>query len=281
MWKWPPRLKGRELAVPVTIAVLLAVLYGPVLVYLVRVWLESPYYSHGFLVLIVSAVIAWLRRKELLKGRPAAAGAAVLALGLAVYVAGFVYRIQWLWASSVVPVLAGLLLQFRGVGATRAMLFPLLFLFLMIPLPLGDLAAVPLQSVSAGWSAWLLQTLGVPVVRTGCEIQLAGTVFLVGAPCSGMQTLVSLLAFAVLFAYLLKGPYLRRTFLVLLALPAALVANVVRITFLVYAARTWGEETTLGVLHGASSVAVFLLVVMLLFLVARVLRCRLTQAESG
>lgn len=274
------KIKGGQLVTPVLIGGISAALYVPALVYLVQVWLASPYYSHGFLVLPVSALLAWFRRKELVEAKPAGAGAVVLAMGLVVYAVGFIYKIQWLWVFSVLPVTAGLLLYFRGVRATRSMLFPICFLLFMIPLPVLDSITVPLQLASTSGSASIVQAFGLPVITTGTEIQLTGSTFIIGATCSGMSTLISLLALTALFAYLLKGHYLKRTVLFLLVFPIAVAANVLRITLLLFVAHTWGSEAALGSFHSLSSPIVFLLAILSLFLLSRVSGCSLREGES-
>jgi len=277
---WSNRVKRGQLVTTVLIGGMCTALYVPVLVYLVQVWLASAYYSHGFLVLPVSALLVWSRRKELAEAKPAGVGAVVLTIGLVAYAVGFIYRIHWLWASSVIPVTAGLLLYFRGARATRSMLFPICFLIFMIPLPVLDSVTVPLQLASTSGSASMVRAFGLPVSNTGTEIQLAGSTFIIGATCSGMSTLISLLALTALFAYLLKGHYLKRTVLFLLAFPIAVAANVLRIALILFVAHFWGSEAALGFFHGLSSPIVFLIAILSLFLISRVSGCSLREADS-
>lgn len=266
-------MKGRRLIGPILTATILISLYFPVFVWLIRIWLNSPYYSHGFLILPVSAFIAWTRRKELARTKPSTIGVVIFAAGLVIYIVGFVWKIYWLWAFSLLPVAFGLLLYFSGVKPTRAMMFPIWFLIFMIPLPFLDSIAIPLQSISASMSALIVQAIGIPVTRIGAEIRLADSVFIIGLPCSGMNTLISLLALAALFLYFMKAPFYKKVSLFLLAFPIAILANVFRIALLLVIAHLWGTEAALTFFHGFSSLFLFLIAFLFLFLLSRLFRC--------
>ena len=127
--------RSRLLIGPVLTGLIFITLYCPVFIWLVGVWLDDPYYSHGFLILPVAAFVAWTRRKELVRVKPSITGVVVLAAGLAIYVAGFAWKMHWLWAFSLLVVAFGLLLYFGGTKAARSMVFPIYLLIFMIPLP--------------------------------------------------------------------------------------------------------------------------------------------------
>ena len=130
------------------------------------------------------------------------------------------------------------------------MLFPIGFLIFMIPLPFIASLAVPLQSVSAHWSAAGAQASGIPVTRTGAEIYLPGAAFTIGLPCSGMNTLISLLALAALLLYLLKAPLYKKVIIFILAFPIAIIANILRIVLLLVIAHLWGSDAAMSFFHG-------------------------------
>lgn len=266
-------MKGRQLIGPILTGVILVTLYCPVLIWLIGVWLDSPYYSYGFLILPVSAFITWTRRKELIITKPLSAGAAVFAIGLVAYVLGFIWKIYWLWAFSSLIVTLGLLLYFRGAKAARSMLFPICFLIFMIPLPFLDSIAIPLQSITTYCSASIATAVGIPVTRTGAEIRLADSAFIIGLPCSGMNILTSLLALAAVFVYFLKGSYYKRGSLFVLVFPIAILANIMRIVLLLVIAHFWGTEAALTFFHGFSSLLIFLIAFLCLFLLSRFFGC--------
>ena len=103
----------------------------------------------------------------------------------------------------------GLILYFYGKPMMRPFLFPISFFIFAIPLPFVFLerVAYSLQSLSAYYPALFIEMLGFPVTRTGAELQLEDASFIIGLPCSGMNSLISLLALAAIFIYILRLPY--------------------------------------------------------------------------
>jgi exosortase len=266
------------------VAALIVVLYLPIFVWLVQSWLGDPNYSHGFLILPVAAFIAWTKRKELVRGKPHLAGVIVLAAGLATYVAGFAWRMHWLWASSLLVVAFGLVLYLWGTKTARSMMLPICFLIFMIPLPFLDSMSIPLQSVAASGSASVVQAIGIPAAQTGAEIQLLGAAFTIGTPCSGMNTLISLLASATFLLYFVKARFYSKVSLFLLVFPIAILANIFRIALLLVIAHFWGNDVAMTFFHGFSSLLLFVLAFSLLILFAKVLRCKfksLAELTSG
>jgi len=61
--------------------------------------------------------------------------------------------------------------------------------------------------------------VGIPVAITGAEIRLEESTFIIGLPCSGMNTLISLLALAAIFGYFLKGRFYKKAVLLTIAIP--------------------------------------------------------------
>jgi len=123
---------------------------------------------------------------------------------------------------------------------------------------------------SAGIAHWL----GVPTVIAGNQIELPTASFIIGVPCSGISSLVSLLALAAIMAFLLNGSFWRRGILFLAAFPIAILANTLRIASMLLIAYRWGAETAMNFFHGFSGALLFLLAIALLILIARLLRCR-------
>ncbi|MFC2071782.1 exosortase/archaeosortase family protein [Chloroflexota bacterium] len=276
--------RNRQLIGSVLTGLVFIALYCPVLIWLVGIWLNNPYYSHGFLILPVAAFIAWTKRKELVRAKPYLTGVIVLAAGLATYVAGFAWRIHWLWAFSLLVAALGLVLYFWGTKAARSMAFPICFLIFMIPLPFLDSMSIPLQSISASGSTSAVQAIGIPATRTGAEIHLPGAAFTIGMPCSGMNTLISLLALATLLLYFLKAPFYKKASLFLLTFPIAILANILRIALLLVIAHLWGTEVAMTFFHDFSSLLMFILAMALLFLLTKLLRCkfrRLAELTNG
>ena len=100
-------------------------------------------------------------------------------------------------------VLAGLVLLVLGREFLRVLMFPIVFLLFMVPLPAIVVNAVsfPLQLFAAKTATFCLFNFGIPVLREGNVIVLAGTTLEVAEACSGIRSLQALLALGTVYAY--------------------------------------------------------------------------------
>lgn len=255
-------------------AVLVGLLYAPTLRWLVTAWWLDPYYSHGWLVLPVSGVLVWRDRAVLRERRPANAGLLLLGLGVALYGLGWLWSAQFVVAFSLLPVLGGLAWTFQGPRAARSLAFAIAFLAFAIPLPWVEMGTWPLESLTAGWAAGLVQLAGIPVRVVGGEVHLASCHLVVGAACSGMRSLIALLALGTLLAYLLQGWWGLRLVVALAALPLALAANVLRVATILTVAHVGGGAAA-SLTHDLTSPVFFLVALGVLLLLGWALGLRL------
>ncbi|MCD6456646.1 MAG: exosortase/archaeosortase family protein [Methanophagales archaeon] len=256
------------------LSTLLFLLYHRTFIWLVNEWLTNPYYSHGFLIPPVSLFIAWLRRKEAdARDRKFKGASAILGFGLLILVIGFLYGMNVVVALSLIPVTIGLLLHLCP-SKKKTIVFPLLFLFFAVPIPI-ERAGFALQTISASASASLLSSLGLNVSRHGVQLCLENGSFFVGEPCSGMQTLVSLLALAALLAYFMHCCLIKKLSLFFSAIPLAVTANTFRLCtiIIVFAACLSGNTNTVLLFHALSSILMFGFALVLFISSAKLLKC--------
>jgi exosortase len=233
----------------ILIVIAMGMTFYPLACWMVSRFLESgSYYSHGFLIPIVVAALIWRKRKEL-RALPVTSSPAgfVLAIGgLVTYiVAGVMGNIGFAGGISCLFVVTGTCLYLFGAKITRAVLPPLLFLLLMIPLPQVMLIVVAfkLKMLSAAIAEWCARQLHCSVHRAGSMLYLPGGTLVVESACSGISSLISLFSLSALLAYTMEGGALRKAFIVASSVPVAVLANAARIVFLVLAAYVYGIET--------------------------------------
>jgi exosortase len=225
-----------ELAVVLIVLVLvgiLTMLYWGIMRDLAIQWWDDDNYNHGFLIPLFSGFLVWRERHRLrgLGSIGSLLGLPVLVGGIALLFLGDLGAENFLMRASLLVILAGLILFLSGRTTFRAVLFPLGYLLFMIPLPGIIFYAVtfPLQRLAAEQAAWTLDLLGVPVLLDGNIIHLSQLSLGVTEACSGIRSLISLLAGAVAWAYLmLPGGWLAVAF-VASAIPITIVANSVRV----------------------------------------------------
>lgn len=253
-----PHLAGLGLG----LAALLAAVYWTILRDLGRQWWSDANYAHGFLVPLFSGFLLWRERGRLslLPPSGAAAGLVVVLAGVGALLLGDIAAENFLMRSSLIVVLAGLVLFHVGPQMLRAVAFPLGFLIFMVPLPATLLYAItfPLQSLAATQAAWLLDGLGIPVLLDGNVIHLSQISLGVTEACSGIRSLISLVAGAVAWAYLmLPGGWISVAF-VASAVPITIVANVGRVVATGLIGQWLGVEYAAGFFHDLAGWVVYI-----------------------
>jgi exosortase len=212
-------------------AILLPV-YGPTLVWLFGRWQTDPFYSHGPLVPLVSAVLLW-RTRDRLKLDPALSMPAVaLLIGAAIlHLLGVRLMFEFLSALSLLVLLAAVAVLGGGFPLLRTVAFPLLYLLFAIPLPMILLQQVslPLQLFSSACASGVLRGLGCAVTRNGVLLAFPKFTLAVADACSGLRSLLTVLAISTLAAHLSTASFGRRTALVVISSIAALLVNILRI----------------------------------------------------
>jgi exosortase len=110
------------------------------------------------------------------------------------------------------------------------------------------------------------------VVRQGNIIHLHGYSLEVAEACSGMRSLVSLLALGVLYAHLTQRRFAPKIILFLSTIPIAVVANVFRVFVASLLAYSVTDQITEEPLHSIMGLSVFVVAFILLFILGLILR---------
>jgi exosortase len=257
------------------LAVALIWTYWLVIPALVAQWWNEPEYSHGFLVPLISGYLVWTKR-DALRTTPITAGRwglALMGLALLTYITGSVGADLFLQRVSFVMMIAGSILYIGGWAMLKALLFPLGFLLLMIPLPgiIFNSIAFPLQLFAAQVASSVMESCAVPVFREGNVMHLAAASLDVEEACSGIRSLVSLTTLGVLYSYMTYSTWLPRVILMLAVVPIAIVANVFRVTVTGLIAHYASVDAAMSVFHTAGGLGVFLIAALLLLGVSRLL----------
>ena len=222
---------------------------------LVSQWLSSADASYGVALVAVAAVLAWRRRAAFASAwNPAARptpGLAVLLLGVLVYLVGALGADIFLTRVSSVIVLAGAIAFLCGTAAARVMAAPLAFVLLAIPPPTLVVTALtlPLQTMASRIGEATLAAGGVPVVRDGNLLRLPSATLEIAEACSGLRSLLSLGALAVLLAWATQRSWPKRALMVAAAVPIAVVVNGLRVAATGFACELWGRAAAADPWH--------------------------------
>jgi exosortase len=170
--------------------------------------------------------------------------------------------------------IAGIILFLAGWKMLRAVVFPLAFLIFMIPIPviIYNQITFPLQLIASRLATVWLELVGVPVLRDGNVLVLSNFSLEVAEACSGIRSLMSLIALAVAYGHLAEPRRWVRYALVVLMVPSAIVTNAMRIMGAGVLAHKFGPQAAEGFLHQFSGWVVFLATLVLIFLCHWILR---------
>lgn len=263
-----------RLLLPGIATAIVVILYLPSFIWLVQSWLHDPYYRHGFIIPVLTGFLFWLRRDNLRTDMPTMVGIIPMSTGLILYIVAFIWKMQSLSAISFIIVLTGTLVYFCGIQRTKAFIFPSIFLIFMIPMPFIFSLSTHLQSIATSSSAGIARFFGMPLTVIGNQIELPVATFAVGTPCSGISSLISLLALASVLSFLLAGLLWKRAVFLLLAIPVAVLSNTIRLASVLAVANQWGADTAMNFFHTTSGIVLFLVAIVLLIVIARLLRFR-------
>ena len=257
------------------ITLLLLLIYSPTIRWMMDRWgAADSYYSHGYLVPFVSLYVLWIKRAALSKMplKPAGGGMALIVGGLIIHLASALLRVYFTSAFSMILVIAGLVVTFCGLAILRETLFAILFLVFMMPLPLVAILGITfkMKIFAAQMANKVINAVGIRAILDGSVIKMQHTHVVVEDVCSGLRSLISLLALGAIIAYLsVKLTRIKKVIVFLVAGVMAILANIVRIVFMALTSEIWGANFTEGPLHTASGLLVFVVAFLGLMMVVK------------
>lgn len=255
----------------ITFIGIIGIFYYNTLGWLIESWLGNVYYSHGFIVPIVSLFIVWRMRKELssVDKKQSQTGLIVVISGIILQIIAALFTIRFLSGISLIVAIFGTILYLYGWEFTKKISFPIAFLLLAIPVPFVDMIAPPAQVISAVVSADLANVLNIPVSREGLLLDTPKGTFEVAVECSGLKSIISLLTLSVIYAFILEGGLLMKSTIVLSSIPLAMFGNIARITSMLAVANWYGQDVAINYFHDFSSMLLFSIALIGLFAVGR------------
>ncbi len=270
------RIERKTLWWIVVIGLAWVAVYHDVLRRLVDDWRVDENYSHGFLIPIISGYAIWAKRERLLalpvEPRRLIGGALMLLAALMLF-AGVMGAELYITRLSLVLSLVSLTVYFGGFAWLRQLLFPIGLLLFALPVPniVFNQIALPLQLIASDYATRAIKLFGIPALREGNVIELAQMKLQVVEACSGIRSLVTLAALAVVYAYFAETRWWRRIVLVVAVIPIAVLANAARVAGTGVLAHYQGVKAAEGFLHSFSGLVVFLVAVGLLLVLAQAL----------
>lgn len=261
---WPLMVGLAALAIPAAIALS------------AHTW-SSEAGAHGPLVLITAAWLLWRQSGEI-RARGVSGRAWIVAAGtvlsLALFIIGEAFDVITLEAAGLYGMGVTIFYSCFGWTEIRRNWFIFLYLLFAVPPPRSwlDGLTFPLKQFVSSAATALLRPFGIPATHEGVTIYVAQYQYLVEDACSGLNSIVGLLAISLFYIYLARGGSWRYSlFLAALAIPIAILANVLRIIILILLTEFFGDGVAQGFMHSAAGIFVFAVALLLIFAIDSVI----------
>ncbi len=224
--------------------------------------------SHGWLVPFVSGYFLWIRRRQIAAAskKTAVTGLVFIVMCLCLHWLGLRGQQPRISLVAFIGLLWSIPLYIYGWNVARLLLFPCAYLLLAVPMAFLDGMTFPLRLFGTAVSAGILNGLGIEVIRVGTAIHSAAGKYSLGVedPCSGIRSLLALMAVTAAYAQVNQRTLVRKWILFLLAVPLALAGNICRIVTIGIVGDIWSVDRAMKLYHDYSAYPVFFFAVVLM-----------------
>ena len=248
---------------------------------LVRIWIDDKNWSHGFIIPLFSLYLLFDRRGEILAARRRTCLWGLAALIIAAVLEGLAYAVGNPWACLIGMLMLafGLVFYLAGPEIMRLTWLPIFFLAFAFPVPniYYTRVAVPLQNLAAASSAWLVRLFGVVLEVKQSSLTITSVTgakypLLVEEACSGMRLLMAFVALGVAMAYLADRPLWQRVVLVGMAVPIAVLCNILRVAITCTMFVIDAPELGMDIMHEFTGMLMLIPAIGLLWVIGWLLR---------
>jgi exosortase len=205
-----------------------------------RLALGNEAYTHILLIVPLSIALIYMQSRTLPMSFESSTTVGTLLLAGALLVGGFArwgvlglagdVRLSLSIMALVTWWIASVVFCF-GVRAFRSFLFPLCFLFWMVPIPAAalDWIVAFLQNESALAAQVLFRMAAVPVAQEGTVLEIPALSIEVARECSSIRSSLMLIVTTMVLAHLFLRSWGRKVLLIAAAIPLAVAKNGLRI----------------------------------------------------
>ncbi|MCC6478416.1 exosortase A [Sphingorhabdus sp.] len=200
------------------------------------IWWNSSTFNHCLLII---PILWWLvdqRKGELARLEPRCWALPLLWIAAAAFgwLLGAAGGVALARHAGLVMLLQGSVALLLGPAVTRGLLFPLFYMFFLVPF--GEEFVPALQTITAEMCMWLLGLTGIPAHIDGIYIATPTALFRVAEACSGVKFLVAMVALGALVSNLCFNSWPRRIAFMAACVVIPILANGLRAFGTIYIA---------------------------------------------
>jgi exosortase A len=234
---------------------------------MVSIWSRSDTFMHGFVVPVISAWLAWMRRDVLarLAARPVPWLLLPIAMVCLLWLMGELAAVGAASQFALVGLIILAVPALYGWAIARVLAFALLFLLFAVPF--GEFAVPRMMIWTADFTVTVLRLFGIPVYREGLEFVIPSGHWSVVEACSGVRYLIASFMVGTLYAYLTYRKPFKRVLFMVLAIVVPIVANWIRAVLIVLIGHVSGNQLAAGADHLIYGWVFFGVVIVAMFMI--------------
>ncbi len=250
-----------------------------------QAWNPETNYEHAKLIPLIVIFLVWTSRDKL-KAAPISSSAwgwPFLIIGILCFVAG-ARTLQARIALVGLPFLFfGIVLYLWGPRVARVLLFPIAFLFFMVPLNFLTQATVKLQFIETGAAAAICNFFGLAVYKIGTTISAANESFhfQIDEGCSGIRSLMAIAMLSAIYGHYTQDRLWKKLALFAASIVFAIIGNAGRLVSIMVVARLFGQDLAGGTYHAVSGFLSFPFAIAAMVLFGKLLNLRPGKVKTA
>lgn len=243
-----------------------------------QAWSPETNYEHAKLIPFITAFLIWYERDKL-QAAPISSsrwGWPFIALGVLLFVIA-ARTLQGRIALAALPLLLfGIVLYVCGKHVARILLFPIAFLFFMVPLNFLTQATTKLQFIETSAASAICNLLGIGVYAVGTTINASNEAFhfTIDEGCSGIRSLMAIAMLSAIYGHFAQDRLWKKLVIFAAAIVFAIIGNTGRLVSIMVMARFFGQDLAGGPYHWISGYLSFPFAIGAMLLFGKLLNIR-------
>ena len=221
-----------------------------------QAWNPETNYEHAKLIPFITAFLIWYARDKL-RAAPISSspwGWIFIAIGVLLFLAG-ARTLQGRISLMALPfLLFGIVLYVWGKHVARILLFPIAFLFFMVPLNFLTQATTKLQFIETAAASAICNLMRIGVYTVGTTINAANESFhfSIDEGCSGIRSLMAIAMLSAIYGHFTQDRLWKKLAVFGAAILFAIIGNTGRLVSIMVMARFFGQDLAGGPYHWLS-----------------------------
>ncbi|MES9991077.1 MAG: exosortase A [Candidatus Thiodiazotropha sp.] len=216
---------------------------------MVEMWWNSSTYGHETLLYPISLYLIY-RKRHLIKHLVPEinyVGLLLLLFVTIIWWLGRVADVQVVEEVAVMALVPASVFTLIGFRATKIIAFPLLFVFISIPV--WSPVEIYLQHLTSDVVVHILQLFDIPVFKDGVYISIPNGRFVVEEACAGLRYVLAMLTISLIYAHLQGFNILYFSTFVAISLIFSIIINWIRVFIVIYTGYAYGMDSYLVADH--------------------------------